>query len=176
MNKNFSIETNNLKLRLLVQCDSQAVMEMSQEPSSRLWLSNQVCENLKKANDLLKWLISEYKKVTNPLINAFVLGIQCKDTESLIGHVGLSPFKNSIEIGYGIAETHQGKGFATEAVLAMTNWGLTEGGLTSILGLVDSKNIKSCRVLEKAKYSLKGVYPGSKYGKKNNCCFYRKDR
>jgi RimJ/RimL family protein N-acetyltransferase len=44
----------------------------------------------------------------------------------------------------------QGQGLATEAVRAMTTWGLHRLSLPEVLGIVAADNVSSCRVLEKA--------------------------
>lgn len=78
-----------------------------------------------------------------------VLGVCLGD--ELIGHVGLSPLGDGIEIGYAIDDAHLGKGYATEAVRAM---------LARASGVIDAivatDNAGSCRVLEKAGFALVG--------------------
>jgi len=173
-NIEFKIKTKNLKLRYYNLEDVIPVMEMSQEPLSRRWLSNQVTETVDKTTELLKYLVSEYGKVSVLLNCDFVLGIEELETGLLVGHVGLSPFKNDIEVGFGISTLHQGKGYATEAVLAVSQWALSDCGLSSIVGLVDIKNLGSKRVLEKSGFIHEETFPGKDYSKENECCVYRK--
>ena len=70
-------------------------------------------------------------------------------------HIGELCFKGvdpsgSTEIGYGIAETHQGRGYATEAVTAAVSWALAQKPITCVTAEVDKDNIASVKVLEKA--------------------------
>lgn len=70
-------------------------------------------------------------------------------------HVGELCFKGidpagSAEIGYGIAENHQGRGYATEAVSVITDWALKQPGVTSIAAETEAANIASQKVLMKA--------------------------
>jgi len=174
MNKEFEIITKNLKLRYYTLKDVIPVMEMSQEPLSRQWLASQITETVDKTAELIKYLVSEYDKVSVPLYCDFVLGIEELETEVLVGHVGLSPFKGDIEVGYGIGALYHGKGYATEAVSAVTKWALNDGGLSSIVGLVDIKNSGSKRVLEKSGFIYEDTFPGKDYSKENECCVYRK--
>lgn len=169
----FEIITKNLKLRYYTLEDVIPVMEMSQEPLSRQWLANQVTETVDKTTELINYLVSEYDKVSVPINCDFVLGIEELKTGVLVGHVGLSPFKGDIEVGYGIRALHHGKGYATEAVLAVTQWALGDGGLSSIVGLVDIKNMGSKRVLEKSGFVHEDTFPGKDYSKENECCVYR---
>ena len=70
-------------------------------------------------------------------------------------HIGELCFKGidesgSTEIGYGIAENHQGCGYATEAVTAAVAWALEQKEINCVTAEVDKDNIASVRVLEKS--------------------------
>ncbi len=78
----------------------------------------------------------------------------------LVGTIGLQVgndvYRQSAEIGYWLGEDYWGRGIATEAVRAMTEWGFDNLGLLRIYALVFAANPASARVLEKAGYSLEG--------------------
>ena len=59
----------------------------------------------------------------SPTTNAFVFGVEEKATGRLIGHVGLSPFFDAAEVGFGIATSEQKKGYATKGVARVCAWG-----------------------------------------------------
>lgn len=59
-------------------------------------------------------------------------------------------YRCSAEIGYWLGEPFWGRGIATEAVGAMTEWGFENLDLTRIYASVFSHNPASMRVLEKA--------------------------
>ena len=54
------------------------------------------------------------------------------------------------EVNYYVAPVHRGQGFATEALVAMLNFGFTELALTRIQGRCQLDNLASERVLQKA--------------------------
>ena len=58
--------------------------------------------------------------------------------------------KGSAEIGYGITEDYQCFGYATEAVLALTDWALMQPGVTCVTAETEEHNIASKKVLKKA--------------------------
>jgi RimJ/RimL family protein N-acetyltransferase len=60
----------------------------------------------------------------------------------------------SAEIGYWLAEPFWGRGIATEALVALTQYAIVAHGLTRIYALPFAWNLASCRVLEKAGYVL----------------------
>lgn len=61
---------------------------------------------------------------------------------------GISPL-GAAELGYGIREEYQGRGFATEAVTAVTEWALQQPGIKRVEAEADTNNAASLRVLEK---------------------------
>ena len=79
-------------------------------------------------------------------------------------HIGDLCFKGvsedgSAEIGYGIAEEHQGCGYATEAVSALAEWALKQSGVSCVTAETEENNIASQRVLKKS-----GFIPTGKTG------------
>lgn len=77
-------------------------------------------------------------------------------------HIGELCFKglNSngmAEIGYGIAEEYQGRGFATEAVKAVLVWAFQNPNVMAIEAETATENIASKRVLEKCGFILNGI-------------------
>lgn len=146
------VYTKSLALREFILTDTPKILAMSQETSMRRWIPDQVYGDEKEAADTLRHLISMYSK--NPLALPYVLGVSLKETNELIGHVGLSSIENGVEIGYAIGLKYQGKGYASEAVIAMSELGIKVFDLPSIMGIVASANIASCKVLEKSGFKF----------------------
>ena len=61
------------------------------------------------------------------------------------------------ESGYGILEEHQGKGYATEAVKAVTAWAFENPAVIVVEAETDPGNRASQRVLEKCGFIANGV-------------------
>lgn len=59
---------------------------------------------------------------------------------------GLSA-NGTAEIGYGILPDFQNRGYATEAVKAVTNWALSQPGVNCITAETDADNLASQKVL-----------------------------
>ena len=81
--------------------------------------------------------------------------------EEAVGSVGFvlrhDVERVSAEIGYWLAEPFWGRGIATEALVAMTDYAITTHKLTRVYALPFAWNAASCRVLEKAGYVLEGT-------------------
>jgi ribosomal-protein-alanine N-acetyltransferase len=77
---------------------------------------------------------------------------------SAVGGIGLvfddDAVAHTAEIGYWLGEEFWGRGIATEAVRAVTQFGITHCGLDRVYAGVFEWNYASMRVLEKAGYRL----------------------
>ena len=82
----------------------------------------------------------------------------------------------SAEIGYWLAEPFWGRGIATEALVALTQYAIVTHGLTRIYALPFAWNLASCRVLEKAGYVREAILRSSsvKYGNARDQALYAK--
>ena len=77
-----------------------------------------------------------------------------KNSRSIIGYCGLFYFPDvngmpEIEIGYRLARSFWGKGYATEAALAVRDYAFDTLGLTRLITMIDPQNVASIRVAEK---------------------------
>src|SRR5881275_639580 len=70
--------------------------------------------------------------------------------------LGRDVFLRSAEIGYWLGEPFWGRGIATEALRALTEYAIVTHGLTRVYAVPFASNRASCRVLEKAGYVLEG--------------------
>jgi RimJ/RimL family protein N-acetyltransferase len=61
---------------------------------------------------------------------------------------------DEIEIAYTFKRNHWGQGLASEIATALTDIGLSQLQLPSVIGLVSVEHVASRRVLEKAGYAL----------------------
>lgn len=74
-----------------------------------------------------------------------------------IGGIGFHspPAAGVVELGYGIVPSHQGRGYATEAVKAMVALAWSDPQVRAVTANTDLDNIASQRVLEKAGFEPK---------------------
>ncbi|PCJ17104.1 MAG: hypothetical protein COB02_14710 [Candidatus Cloacimonadota bacterium] len=147
----YTITTPKLILKPLSSLDISKLFKMSLESGIKDWMPDQVYQNEDEAKKAIEDLNSFLIQEINPSQGPIVLGVYLHNNR-LIGHVGLSPVQEGVEIGYAIEDSEQKKGYATEAVEFFTKWGLQKYSLHFILGIVDSNNINSCKVLEKCGY------------------------
>jgi RimJ/RimL family protein N-acetyltransferase len=159
------IATPALRLRAFVPGDAAKMYRMSREQGMSRWIPDQVYADAAQARQVLLALIDALREPATPTRGPYVLGICLAATQELIGHVGLSPWRGEVEIGFAIEDAHQRRGHATAAVRAMARWALPAFGLERILGIVADENLASCRVLEGAGFALVERGPGTMHGR-----------
>lgn len=174
MKINLLMETENVLLRYLLPADVEKIFQMSREAGMQQWIPDQVYADEKESAEVIAFLSTQYKVPPHPHEAPFVLGVELKSTQELIGHAGLSPAGGSVEIGYAIEEKHQGKGYATEAVRALSDWAVKMLQIPEVLGIVDRDNKRSCSVLEKSGFTLIEENEKDAFGRRSVCRIYRK--
>lgn len=89
-----------------------------------------------------------------------VLSIYTLDGQILIGSTGLHRIDwsvPSLEIGYWICEEHQGKGYITEAVNALTRYAFAALRARRVEIRCDAKNVKSHAVILRLGFEQEGL-------------------
>ncbi|MEE1186856.1 MAG: GNAT family protein [Acutalibacteraceae bacterium] len=78
-----------------------------------------------------------------------------------VGSIGIfrrdNIYKKTCELGYYLAQEYWGKGIMTDAVRQICDYVFTHTDIIRIFAEVYADNIGSCRVLEKAGFTLEGI-------------------
>jgi RimJ/RimL family protein N-acetyltransferase len=89
--------------------------------------------------------------------------VEAKTDGEFLGQCGLRPAAtmdpsagSEIDLAYHLASAAWGKGFATEAVIAVLAHGLGPAGLDRIMAVAMAENVGSWRVMEKAGMRYEG--------------------
>jgi RimJ/RimL family protein N-acetyltransferase len=137
------LETSRLSLREFKMDDLDELTALRADPLVWKYLGEQPRE---KVAERLRFYISCYES------HGFgMCGVSYKGESALIGWSGLQPLEDSgeVEIGYGFAQAHWGKGLASEAARALLRYGFEHLGLERIVAVALPENIASRRVMEK---------------------------
>lgn len=90
---------------------------------------------------------------------------------ALVGSGGFmsKPIKGStVEIGYGTLGEFQGRGYAAEAVSALTRWASARSGILRVIAEALPGNLASVRVLQKS--GFRDIGPGEEEGTRRFEC------
>lgn len=143
MSKTLRIQTKNLTLVLQTRTDCLAQIEQL-SPEHRAGVSTEWLEKLQGS------------RPADPWIHGFKLEHQVSGKR--IGQCGYKgpPVGGVVEIAYAVEAAHQGKGYATEAARALTNYALGTGQVTLVCAHTLPEPNASTRVLTKCGFRKVG--------------------
>ncbi len=98
----------------------------------------------------------------------FQLGITLSEGGEVMGSCGIRRKTENeweADIGYDLAPEHWGRGYATEAALAMVAFGFRELGLHRVSSWCIADNVASARVLERVGLRMEGRLRENEYFK-----------
>lgn len=136
--------------------DAETLYRLSLEEPYAAWLPSQVYQDQADAESALAFLIRHYSLSGDPRRGPYVLGIEHRLDRVLVGHLGLSPLDDEVEIGFSIGSDYQERGLATEAIVAAASWAFQVFGLPRIIGVTDAVNLASQRTLLRAGFLREG--------------------
>lgn len=145
MAKLLEIETARLSLRPCRESDIDDLHRLWTDPQVRKYLWDDVIITREQAAEVVSASLESFER------NGFGQWVvSLKESDSLIGFCGFRFFGDppEVEILYGLAPAHWGKGFATEAAKAMMRCGFEENGFERIYAGADPPNAASFRVME----------------------------
>lgn len=106
----------------------------------------------KTLQDVENFIDTKVSKIPNIPNTWYQLGILIKESEELIGDIGIH-FNDSdnlqAEIGFSLSLEYQGKGYAVEGVIEVINYLFHNLNKHRIFASVDPKNKKSIALLER---------------------------
>lgn len=133
-------------------------------------LNSSIVESLPELQKYMSWAnhVPSLSETQNNIEGAILLIQANQDLrflifskdEDFVGASGLHKIDWQIrkaEIGYWIRTSKSGNGLMTEAINAITNYGIHELGLKRIEIVCSGSNLKSRRIPEKLGYALEGI-------------------
>ena len=97
--------------------------------------------------------------------------VEEKTSRDYVGEVGFSdyrrdmdpPLREVLEVGWVLSKAKQGKGYATEAVLAALDWGRKYWGSATVACIIHPDHCRSITVAEKCGFGSRqhGTYKGA---------------
>jgi ribosomal-protein-alanine N-acetyltransferase len=142
-----NLETERLLLRRIDKNDADEVLAMRGNPEIMKYIPRPLAKTKEDALEHIAMI--EEKIIENIGIN---WGITIKGSNKIIGIIGhyrIQPENHRSEIGYMSLPEFNGKGYITEAIKAVVEYGFEQMNLHSIEAVIDPDNIASERVLQK---------------------------
>ncbi len=152
------LPTPRLVLRPWRRGDEESLVRHADSPNVSRTLRDRFPSPYTRA-DAEAWIDHVEGRTGPPTDFAIVLGGEP------VGGAGIDLFDDVFaiggEIGYWLAESHWGKGLATEAVVALADYGFRSLGLLRLQAMAYASNTASVRVLEKAGFTFEGRLRGA---------------
>jgi ribosomal-protein-alanine N-acetyltransferase len=140
------IETARLTLRPFKPHDLNDLYEIRSDPDVMRYIGSGKPESIEQVRTALNKILSHWEGHGFGRWAAID-----KERDKLIGWCGLSYLEDTedVEIGYGIAKSHWGKGLTSEAAAAVIKWGFEDLGLDHIVAVAWPDNVISRRVMDR---------------------------
>jgi RimJ/RimL family protein N-acetyltransferase len=140
------IETVRLKLRRFTLDDLKEFSAIRGDPDVMTYIGAGKPESVEQAQTVLDRFLAHWDQHGFGRWAAID-----RETNKLIGWCGLSYLENTedVEIGYGFAKSHWGKGLASEAAAEVLKWGFEDLRLDQIVAVAWPENAVSRQVMER---------------------------
>lgn len=170
MNFNFDpfpeLFTDRLRLRALSIEDTVAIFELRGHPVVKAFLPRTGPESEEAAAARIQRIMGEIENGQS------IFWVIClRENPAVLGTIclwNLEPANRRGELGYELHPDHHRKGYMSEALAKVIEYGFAEMNLHSICAWTDAENQSSIRLLEKANFSKEAhfreaVYYGDRF-------------
>jgi [ribosomal protein S5]-alanine N-acetyltransferase len=150
------LHTPRLHLRQLEPADAPALFLMRSDERAMKFVPRPLHTTVDESAALIEVILTDLRNA-----EGITWAICLRNTPELIGTIGLWKMdkpNHRAEIGYMLNADFWGKGFATEALAAVEQYGFGKMNIHSIEAKLDPAHIASARVLEKRGFVLEAHF------------------
>ena len=149
------LETDRLVLREITEDDAPSIFACFSNEHVTRFYGLETLETIEQAKAMVDFFAKSFEEK-----RGIRWGIEIKGLQGIIGTIGFnawSPKHKRAEIGYEIHPDHWRKGFTSEAVIKVIEYGFDVLGLTRIGAVVFIENEASNHLLEKVGFQKEGI-------------------
>jgi ribosomal-protein-alanine N-acetyltransferase len=138
------LDTERLRLRIPSLEDADDIGAYASDPEVSRYVSWRRHRSPEEAREFLRRALTaiEHSQELHWVITA-------RDSERVLGTIGLLLQGHRVELGCVLARPHWGRGFATEAARAIVDWALARPEIHRVWAVCNVDNLASATVLEK---------------------------
>lgn len=157
------METKDLILRNWQERDAKALYEMCLDDTLRksgIDFYNSVTDS---KNTIRYWMNNRGFKVIANRKNDIFIGFICLSD--------MNRYDGYMEMEYAVAAEYRNRGYASQAVKSMLDYGFSQMNLSAVAAWVRSHNKESARVLEKCSFTFEGRLRRHARDKSDTLCY-----
>ena len=147
-----TIVTGRLVLRLPGSSDDGAIFAYASDPEVTRYLPWRRHTDVREAAAFRKEVLEGWKSG-----GEFTWCITVQPADDPVGAISLGVRGHAAVVGFVISRKDWGKGYATEAATAVTDWASSVAGIVRVWATCDTGNAASARVLEKIGMTREGL-------------------
>ncbi|WP_405111734.1 GNAT family protein [Paenibacillus sp. FSL K6-1217] len=168
------LRTERLILRQMSTADSASLFTIWSDPEVTRFMNISSFTDESQAVEMIELLgklAAENQAIRYSIIKA--------ESEQIIGSCGFNSLDNDnakTEIGYDLGREFWGKGYVSEALLALIDYAFNTLNFNRVEAKVEPANINSIKVLQRLNFSLEGTLRQSERSKGTfiDLCMYSK--
>jgi [ribosomal protein S5]-alanine N-acetyltransferase len=143
-----ALETERTILRILTKDDAKEVLNHFSDPVVTMFMDIEPCKDLKEAEEIIQYHEDDL---------GCRWGIFDKCHGNFLGTIGFHNFRKIdeefiAEIGFDLSTRYWGKGYMTEVIEEVIQFGFTRMGLDTIDATVEPNNEKSNNIMTKFEF------------------------
>jgi [ribosomal protein S5]-alanine N-acetyltransferase len=136
-----SLETERIHLEILTLSDAEEVFQHFSDEHVTKFMDIEPCQDVEEAKEIIQFHLDD---------SGCRWGLFDKNNHAFMGTGGFHCWdKSKAEIGFDLAKSYWGKGYMTEAILAMVKFGFNEMKLECIEATVEPGNFKSIKLMQR---------------------------
>lgn len=150
------VETSRLVLRQITMADVDAVFNIRNQSVTGPYTARLPFESKKEALEIIKKMQDAYETSSG-----ISWGITEKGNPTMIGSIGFWRIEREnyrAEIGYALLPSFWNKGYMSESILSIIDFGLKHTDIHSVVANLHPDNIASEKVLLKAGFVKEGYF------------------
>ncbi|MFG2993088.1 GNAT family N-acetyltransferase [Streptomyces sp. NPDC048257] len=152
-----TLSTDRLVLRPFTPSDEDEVYAAAQDPDIQRWTLVPSPYEHEHAHAFVNEIVPNGWREETAFPFAVRLGAEGPLIAAVGMHVQGRDSYASYEVGYWAVKEHRGRGYMTEAVLAVARWAFTEVGVARLEWRAEVGNTGSRAVAEKAGFRIEGL-------------------
>lgn len=150
------LETTRLYLREINESDKEAMFELDSNPNVQKYVGNNPVTSIDQINEVIANLQAQYEK-----FGIARWAVIDKERDKFIGWAGwkyidleINKHSNHYDLGYRFLEKEWNKGYATECVNALIEFGKNNLDSNKLYAYTNSQNNTSNHILMKSGFTL----------------------